>query len=165
MLGALDQVLPAGGHGFMDDLRIGEAEVGGADSIQELAQEEGQLALLLGIQAFDALHGLEPGGCGQQVALFECIEERVLLPVRGAEAFIAGLRLDHRFALRAQSPQREGAAGHHLRVLPQEVTRESPETRWISQSIQPHALEDSHNFAQINRHDFAGRMGIPEPVD
>src|SRR6266496_2368343 len=109
MLHALDQVLPTARNRFVDDLRIGEAEVGGADGIQALAQQESQLVPLPLIQALDALHGLQPGRRGQQVALFERIEDRVLLPIRGAEAFIARFRLDDRFAFLAQSPEREGA--------------------------------------------------------
>ena len=165
MLHALDQVLPTARNRFVNDLRIGEAEVGGADGIQELAQQERQLVLLLDVQPLNALHGLQPGRRGQQVALFERIEDRVLLPIRGAEAFIAGFRLDDRFAFLAQSPECEGAAGHQLTILQREVAVESPQPRRIAKDIQPDALEDTDNFPQINGHDLTDRIGIPEPVD
>src|SRR5437667_7980459 len=135
MLHAFDQVLPTARNRFVNDLRIGEAEVGGADGIQELAQQERQLVLLLDVQPLNALHGLQPGRRSQQVALFERIEDRVLLPIRGAEAFIARLRLDDRFAFLAQSPECEGAAGHQLTILQREVAVESPQPRRISKSL------------------------------
>ena len=50
MLHALDQVLPAARNSLVDHLRVGERHIGGADGIQELAQVEGELALLLFIE-------------------------------------------------------------------------------------------------------------------
>ena len=67
MLGALDQVLPAGGHGFMDDLRIGEGKVGRAHRIDELAHDEDQPVPLLLIETLDILYRLEPGCCTEQI--------------------------------------------------------------------------------------------------
>jgi hypothetical protein len=57
ILHAFHQVLTAARNGLMDHLRIGEGKVGRADSIQLLAQEEGQLVSMFFIQTFD------PGGC------------------------------------------------------------------------------------------------------
>ena len=54
MLHAPREVLPAGGNGFMDDLWVGEGEVGGTDGIQREAEQEGQPMALLLIQALDA---------------------------------------------------------------------------------------------------------------
>ena len=56
MLHPLDQVLPTARNRLMDDLRIGEGKVGGANGIQELAQSEGQPPALVVIQTLDALH-------------------------------------------------------------------------------------------------------------
>ena len=50
MLHTFHQVLTTTRNRLMDHLRIGEGKVGRADSIQELAQIEGQLAFLFFIQ-------------------------------------------------------------------------------------------------------------------
>src|SRR5579884_1376202 len=111
MLHPLDQILPTRGKGFMDDLWIGEGKVGWADGINELAQQEDEPAPLLLIELFVTFRCLEQGCRGQQIVLFERIKDRVLLPIREAEAFIAVLRLDDRFTLPTQSPELEGAIG------------------------------------------------------
>jgi len=78
------------------------------------------------IQALDAGNRPQPGRGEEQIGLFERIKGGILLPVWGAEALIAGLWLDDRFVLLAQSPQSESAVGHHLCILLYKIVGECP---------------------------------------
>ncbi len=109
MLHASHQVLPPALHRLVNHLRIGEREIGGTDGIQELAQVEDQLALLVFIQPLHLGGRLEQRRGSQQIALFEGVEDRVLLPIRGAEAFIALLRRDYWLVLLTLPPECENS--------------------------------------------------------
>src|SRR5256886_17363316 len=95
MLYALYHVFSTALDGLVKHLWIGEGIVGWADGVQELAQVEYQLTLLLFIQPLGLRSGFEQGRGGQQVALFEHIKDGILLPVGGAETFIAFFWLDY----------------------------------------------------------------------
>ncbi len=152
MLHAYHQVLAAALHRLVDDLRIGESNVGGADGIQELAQVEDQLALLMLIQPLHLGGGPEQRCGGQQIALFEGVEGRILLPIGGAEAFIAFLRRDDRLAFPTLPPELQCCRGHHLRVLLDEITIGSPSMVRVARGIEPELLEGTCDFGGIKRH-------------
>src|SRR6516225_5021885 len=137
MLQAPQEVLPTGGNGFMDDLRVGDREVGGTDGIQPEAEQEVQPVAFFLIQALDARDRPQPGRGKEQVGLFERIKGRILLPVWSAEALITGLWLDDRFAFLAQSPQGERAVRHHLGRLLYKVVGEFPQPKRMPEGIEP----------------------------
>src|SRR5882762_1794697 len=128
MLHARHQVLATTLHRLMDHLWIREGNVGGTDGIQELAQIEDQLALLMLIKSLHLGSRLEQRRGCQQIALFERVEDRILLPVGGAEALITFLRPDYRLTLLTLSPEFESGRGHHLRVLLDKIAIGCPGT-------------------------------------
>ena len=121
MLNPLHHVLATSRNGLMNNLRVGEHQVCRADGIQELAQIKHQLMLLVFIQTLDPPGGLQQSGGGKQIALLESVEDGILLPVRGAEAFIAFLWFNNRVDLQITSPKLQSSLGHQLCILLNEI--------------------------------------------
>src|SRR5258708_15671684 len=165
MLHTRHQVLATALHRLVDDLRIGEGNVGGTDGIQELAQVEDHLTLLMLIQSLHFSSGLEQGRGGQQIALFESVEDRILLPGGVAEALIPFLRRDHWLDILTTSRDLESSCGHHLRVLLDEIAIGSPGAAWVARGIEPELLEGTGDLGGIKRHQFAVGVGFPELIN
>ena len=165
MLHAAYEVFSTALHGLMKHLGIGEEHVRRADGIQELAQVEDQLALLLLIQTLDLRSGLQQSRSSKEIGLFERIENGILLPVRGAEAFIAFLRGHHRLGLLTASLEREGRCGHHLRILLHKISIGGPRAVRVPDGIEPDLLQGTYHLGGIKRDQFAVRIGLPELVN
>src|SRR5229473_5021813 len=165
MLHAAHQVFSTALHGLMKHLGIGEEHVRRADGIQELAQVEDQFALLLLIQTLNLRSGLQQRRSSKQIGLFECIENGILLPVRGDEAFIAFLRCNHRLGFLTASLEREARCGHHLRILLNKITIGGPGAVRVPDGIEPDLLQGTYHLGGIKRDQFAVRIGLPELVN
>ena len=150
MLYALYHVFPTALDGLVKHLWIGEGIVGWTDGVQELAQVEYQLTLLLFIQPLGLRSGFEQGRGGQQVALFEHIKDGILLPVGCAETFIAFSWLDDRLDILVFGPELERSRCHQLRVLLDKIAIVSPGTARVTDGIDPDLLEGTGNLSGIN---------------
>src|SRR5947207_436405 len=150
MLYTLYHVFPTTRDDLVKHLWIGEGIVGWTDGVQELAQVEYQLALLLFIQSLDLRSGFEQGCGGQQVALFEHIKDGILLPVGCAEAFISFFWLDDRLDILVFGPELERSRGHQLGVLLDKIAIVSPGTTRVTDGIHPDLLESTGNLSGIN---------------
>ena len=104
------------------------------------------------IQSLHLGGGLEQRRGGQQIALFEGVEDRILLPVGGAEALIPFLRRDDWLDILALSPELEGRSGHHLRVLLNKFVIIGPGAVRIACGIEPELLEGAGDLGGIKRH-------------
>src|SRR6266516_296358 len=149
MLYAGYYVLPTALDGLVKHLWIGEGKVGWADGVQELAQVEDQLALLLFIQLLDFRSGFEQSRGSQQVALFEHIKDGILLPVGRAEAFIAFLSGDDRLDILVCVPELERGCGHQPGVLLDKIAIIGPGTARVTDGIKPDLLEGASNLSRI----------------
>src|SRR5438270_1660176 len=165
MLYALYHVFPTALDGLVKHLRIGEGIVGWTDGVQELAQVEYQLALLLFIQSLGLRSGFEQSRGGQQVALFEHIKDGILLPVGCAETFISFSWLDNRLDILVFGPELERGRCHQLGVLLDKIAIVSPGTARVTDGVDPDLLEGTSNLNGINWQQLAVRVGLPELVD
>src|SRR5260370_42516327 len=117
MLYALYYVFPTALDGLVKHLWIGEGIVGWTDGIQELAQVEDKLLLLLFIQPLGLRSGFEQGRGSQHVALFEHIKDGILLPVGCAETLIAFSWLNDRLEILVFGPQLQRNRGPQLSLF------------------------------------------------
>ena len=111
---APQQVLAPGLGGLPERRRVGGEEVGRRQRIDELARVEGELGSILLVEAAQVPHRRLHAGGGQQVRLFQVIEDPALGPGRIAKAPVIGLGRGHRLGrllalqpLRALLPQPE----------------------------------------------------------
>src|SRR5260370_21379434 len=116
-------------------------------------------------QCVDFSSGLAEGRGGQQIALFESVEDRILLPGGVAEALIPFLRRDHWLDILTTSRDLESSCGHHLRVLLDEIAIGSPGAAWVARGIEPELLEGTGDLGGLKRHQFAVWVGLPVPVN
>ena len=103
---AAHQVLAIFGKRRAQHLGVGEDEIGRCDRVSELLGIEVELRPGLFVEPFDVRDGALQPARGQKIALLDEIEDLVVLPLRIAEAFVAGQGGDDRLDLLAQHAAR-----------------------------------------------------------
>src|SRR5260370_39255312 len=98
-------------------------------------------------QCVDFSSGLAEGRGGQQIALFESVEDRILLSGGVAEALIPFLRRDHSLDILTTSRDLESSCGHHLRVLLAEIAIGSPSAASVARGIERELLEGTGDLS------------------
>ena len=109
-LQAVDQVLAAAVDRGAQHFGVGQHEIRRRHRVDELARIEIDLARGLVVEPVDLLDRRLHPARGQQIALLDEVEDRVVAPRLVAEAAVAGRGLDHRLGLAAEHALRRCAA-------------------------------------------------------
>ena len=113
-------------QGLTDQFRVGQEEVGRRERTGELLEVELRLVPRALVEPVRILHEVFRPTGGDEIGLFQEIEDRVLRPFRVLEAVVLGLRLRHRFGgftlrtFQGRSPERQelrSEAGLGLKAL------------------------------------------------
>ncbi len=151
VLQAVQQILAAAIDRRAQHLGIGHQEIRRRDRVDELPCIEIDLPRGALVEPFDILDRALQAAGGQQIALLDEVEERVVTPRLVAEAAVFRGRLDDRLGLAAEKALRRALPQRHV-VVPQRQLR-LDEPRRVRHQLRRHIEERG-----ADRH----RVGHPE---